>query len=346
MSELAADGALDAVTVREQFRRFARQYDDDSLLADYASLLTRYLSQPLSDSETAWAYQTLANVLAVSERAAEALEVYETFERWLPGKSPRLSAKFPRYPAPEGSLEPTMGPDEIRLHFLSQSVQFATSYGAAGRYADYVSKFDDALAKVTPTNDNVELRACAVGISLDASQIAGDFDRAERCLPVMHAIADEDRDADSAARLHGLILTWEIQLARARNDAARIATKFQEALSLLDALEKNGSSTRALLGYRHNLAHHLTQSGRHDLALPLLEANLAAGGGSHGDHGYAWLMHAAAVWTVTRDRPRTLALLREARDHDPRDLTHEFRTAAFDDVQDDPEFLQAISRSR
>jgi hypothetical protein len=93
------------------------------------------------------------------------------------------------------------------------------------------------------------------------------------------------------------------------------------------------------------LAHHLTQSGRHDLALPLLEANLATGDGSHGDHGYPWLMHAAAVWKVTGDRPRTLALLREARDHDPRDLTNEFRTSAFEDVRDDPEFLQAISRS-
>jgi len=342
-----------------------------------------------------------------------------------------------------------MGPDEIRLAFLSQSVQFATAYGAVGRYADYVAKFDDALARLAPTNENVELRVSAVGISLDASHIAGDFERAERCLPVMQAIADDEPDADSAARLHGLILTWEIQLARARNDAARITAKLQEALSLLDRLEKKGSSARALGGFRHNLAHHLNQSGRYDLALPVLDAKLAAGGGSHGDHGYAWLMHAtadaepdadsaarlhgrilafeiqlararndagritaklhealslldrlekkgssapalgefrhnlahhlnqsgrydlalpvldaqlaagdgshgdhgyawlmhaAAVWQVTRDRPRTLALLREARDHDPRDLTDYFRTSAFNDVQDDPEFLQAISR--
>jgi hypothetical protein len=48
---------------------------------------------------------------------------------------------------------------------------------------------------------------------------------------------------------------------------------------------------------------------------------MAAGGGSHGDHGYTWIMHAASVWKVTRDRSRTLALLREARDRDPRDLT-------------------------
>ena len=57
---------IDAATVREQFQRFSRQWDDNSLLTDYADLLKRYLSQPLSDSETAWAYQTLANVLAGS----------------------------------------------------------------------------------------------------------------------------------------------------------------------------------------------------------------------------------------------------------------------------------------
>jgi hypothetical protein len=118
----------------------------------------------------------------------------------------------------------------------------------------------------------------------------------------------------------------------------------EEGLSLLEELETKASSGRALSGYRFNLAHHLTQSGRHDLALPLFDANLAAGGGSHGDHGYPWVMHAASVWKVTRDRARTLALLREARDRDPRDLTDEFRIGAFNDVQDDPEFLQAISR--
>jgi hypothetical protein len=283
-------------------------------------------------------------VLACSEQAAEAVAVHEAFERWLPGNSPRLSAQFPRYPAPEDSREPAIGPDEIGLGFLSQSVQFATAYGAVGRYADYVAKFDDALARVTPTNQNVELRVCAIGVSLDASHIAGDFERAERCLQRMQAIANEEPDEDSAARLHGLVLTWEIQLARARNDGARIAAKLQEALSLLDRLEKKGVSARSLSGFRHNLAHHLNQSGRYDLALPVLDAKLATGGGSHGDHGYGWLMHAAAVWKVTRDRPRTLELLREARRHDPRDLTNDFRTSAFDDVQDDPEFLKAISR--
>lgn len=99
----------------------------------------------------------------------------------------------------------------------------------------------------------------------------------------------------------------------------------------------------AMPGYRFELAHHLIREGRHGLALPLLEDNLATGG--HGDHAYGWLMHAAAVWKDTGDRPRTLGLLRDARDHDSRDLTADFRgTPGFDEVRDDPEFLQAISR--
>jgi hypothetical protein len=113
---------------------------------------------------------------------------------------------------------------------------------------------------------------------------------------------------------------------------------------LLQELAKNGSSGTDLHGYRHHLAHHLTQVGQHDLALPLLDANLSTGG--HSGNGYAWLMHAAAVWQVTRDRPRALGLLRDARARDGRDLAGDFQAlAAFRDVKDDPEFLQAISRS-
>src|SRR5688572_11070556 len=256
---------IDAATVREQYERFSRQWDDKALLRDYPDLLRRYLLQPLSNSETAWAYQTLANVLACSEHAAGAVDVYEAFESWLPGRSPRLSATFPCYPVPEDSREPAMGADEIRLNFLSQSVEFATAYGAVGRYSDYVAKFDDALSRLTPTKENIELRVYAVGISLDGSHIAGDFDRAERCLLLMQSIADEEADTKKAARLRERILAWEIELARARNDEARTTAKLHEA--------------RDLDGFRHSLAHHLNQSGRYDLALPVLDAKLAAGFG-------------------------------------------------------------------
>jgi hypothetical protein len=190
----------------------------------------------------------------------------------------------------------------------------------------------------------LEVRFYGLLIFMTASQVAGDFERAERHLLAMYAIADQAVDASKAAQLHAFAVTYEIQLARGRNDPARVAETLQQALLLLDELERNGSSGTDLREYRHDLAHHLTQVGQHDLALPLLDANLSTGG--HVGNGYAWLMHAAAVWQVTRDRPRALGLLRDARAHDGRDLVGEFQAlAGFRDVKDDPEFLRAISRS-
>jgi tetratricopeptide (TPR) repeat protein len=338
---LATDGPLDSETVRNGWMLlWSRECDFEAT----SKLLTRYLAQPLSDSETAWAYINLANSLAVTEHAAEAVHAHETFERWLPGKSPRLSSTWPYYPAPDGSPEVKMGPDEIRVTFLAQSVEFATAYAAVGRYADYVAKADAALAGLTPTQDNLEVRFYGLLIFMTASEVAGDFERAERHLLAMHAIADQAENASKVAELHAFAVTYEIQLARGRNDPARVAEKLHQALLLLQELEKNGSSGTDLHGYRHHLAHHLTQVGQHDLALPLLDANLSTGG--HSGNGYAWLMHAAAVWQVTRDGARALGLLRDARAHDGRDLVGDFQAfAAFRDVKDDPEFLQAISRA-
>ena len=335
----APDGRLDAATVREQFERVVfNQWDDEAFIA----LMTRYLSQPLSDSESAWASMNLANALAVGGRAADAVRVHEDFERWLPGRSPRLSRRFPHYPSlPEVSQDQTMGADEIRVHFLGQSVEFATAYAAIERYADYVAKAAEALARLTPIPENLEGRFYSVRIYMNAAEVAGDFDRAERYLLAMHAIAAEATDPELAANLHATTLMSEIQVAQGRSDESRHAEKMREAFALLEEADRTGPSNW-LRGYRHELAHHLTRSGRYDLALPMLDAILATG--DHFGGGYGWLMHAAAVWRVTRDRPRALALLRQARDHDGRDLVDEFRSSSFEDVHDDPEFLEAISR--
>jgi len=337
----ATDAPLDAETIRTGWMQlWLRECDFEAT----SRLLTRYLAQSLSESETAWAYINLANSLAVAEHAAEAVHVHETFERWLPGTSPRLSSTWPYYPPPDGSPDVMMGPDEIRVTFLAQSVEFATAYAAVGRYADYVAKADAALAGLTPTQANLEVRFYGLLIFMTACQVAGDFERAERHLLAMDAIAGQAENASKAAQLHAFVVTYEVQLARARNDPVRVAGKLQQALLRLEELEKNGSPGTDLRWYRHELAHHLTQVGHYDLALPLLDANLSTGG--HSGNGYAWMMHAAAVWEVTRDRSRALGLLRDARAHDGRDLVGEFqRFAAFRDVKDDPEFLQAIARS-
>jgi hypothetical protein len=58
---LATDGPLDSETVRNGWKLlWSRECDFEAR----SKLLTRYLAQPLSDSETAWAYIHPANSLA------------------------------------------------------------------------------------------------------------------------------------------------------------------------------------------------------------------------------------------------------------------------------------------
>jgi hypothetical protein len=257
------DALLDGATVRAEFERWARQGNSDPLEADvtrFAGLLTRYLSQPLSDSEAAWAYKHLANVFACSGQPAEAVRVHEAFERWLPGKSPRLSVEPPSYnPAPQDSRVEAMGPADIRLQFLAQSVQFATSYGAVGRYSDYVAKADAALTGLAPTRDNLRLRFFAILIFVDAARLAGDFDRAERGILQANAVAEQTEDA-RVAELRAFTVLSEIQLARRLEDRARCAQKLQEALSLVEGLEKDPQSTREWRWFRDALVDYFTWS--------------------------------------------------------------------------------------
>ena len=57
------NSALTTEQVRDACRRRERAWDSEGL----ATLMTRYLTQPLSDSETAWAYMNLANAHARPE---------------------------------------------------------------------------------------------------------------------------------------------------------------------------------------------------------------------------------------------------------------------------------------
>ena len=58
-----------------------------------------------------------------------------------------------------------------------------------------MAKADAALAGLTPTKGNLEAHFFAGLIFMTASQLAGDFERAERRILAMHAIADQAEDA-------------------------------------------------------------------------------------------------------------------------------------------------------
>jgi RNA polymerase sigma-70 factor (ECF subfamily) len=336
---LGRDAPLDEPTLRDGFLLLWRKRDWPGL----AALLMRYLTQPLSDSETAWAYLHLANMIAVSGSAAGAVLAHEAFERWLPGKSPRLSAHWPFYPVSEDTSEAVYAGDQVRLLFLGQSGEFSISYLVVWRNGDYLAKVDAALsANPTPPLGHMQ-RFPVLRMASNACEVIGDFDRAQSYIQQMHDLAAGAEGETLMAELQAKAIGHDIHLARSKKDDAAFTTHVEEMMAFLNTTEQREANR---IGWvrdgRHDLACQLVWGDRHELALPLWEANTASGGQVN---GWGWLMHAATVWQVTQDRERTLALLRESRAHDDRDMTSLFaERPEFATVRDDPEFRQAIGR--
>jgi RNA polymerase sigma-70 factor (ECF subfamily) len=336
---LGQDAPLDDQTVRDGFTLLWRKWDFPAL----SGLLMRYLSQPLPDSETAWAYVHLANAVAMSGSAAGAVLAHEAFERWLPGKSPYLSAHWPYYPVSEDTPDAVYAGDEVRLLFLAQSGEFSTSYLGVWRNNDYLAKVDAVLAEIPITPGNRWRRFFVLRMASNACESAGDLDRAHHYIQQMHVLAAEAENETLKADLQVKAVGHEIIHARCQKDEAVFITHVEEMTALLNAAEqKELDHVGWIRSERHNLACELVNGYQYELALPLWES-VAQTGRQIG--GWGWLMYAATVWQLTRDRPRTLALLREARADDDRDMVPLFaERPEFASVRDDPEFREAIGR--
>ena len=335
---LGQDAPLDDQTVRDGFTLLWRKRDWAAL----AALLMRYLTQPLSDSETAWAYVHLANMIAVGGSAAGAVLAHEAFERWMPGKSPPLSAHWPYYPVSEDISDAVYAGAEVRLLFLAQSGEFATSYLGVWRNNDYLAKVDAVLSEIPVTPGNRRQRFFALRMATNACESATDWGNARHYIRQMYVLAAQAEDETLAAEIQAKALGHDIGLAHRTRDEAAFAARAAEKTALLTAEQEEPDPTGWVRGERHDLACQLALGGRHDLALPLWEANAACGGQIG---GWGWLMYAATLWQLTQDRAKTLGLLREARTHDDRDMTSLFtERPEFAGVRDDEEFRQAISR--
>lgn len=338
---LKHEAALETQTVHDGLLLLWRKWDFLAL----SKLLMRFLSQPLSDSETAWAYVHLANSAAITGSAAGAVLAHEAFERWLPGKSPCLSTRWPYFPELDKTLDDVYRGEEVQGLFLSQSAEFATSYRSVWRGRDYLAKVDTALLKIPATQGNRKQRFYVLRMASAACENAEDWAGVRRYIQQMHILADETEDETLKVELQLKAIGHEIHLARQTQDSAAFETGAAEMTSLLSKAEQNGAArTDWIRGERHNLACQLVECRHYESALPLWEAN-AASGGQLG--GWGWLLYAVTLWQMTQNREQTLALLREARTHDDRNMEALFaERPEFAGVQDDSEFRQAISRNK
>lgn len=333
---LSSNEPLDMQTARHGLTLLRRKRD----WAGIAALMMRVLNQPLSDSWTAWAYLNLANYLAVSGSPAGAVLAHEAFERWLPGKSPRVSARPSYLPGdviPEGDH---CAGQEVRLIFLGMSVEFTTSYMDIWRGNDYLAKVDAALAEIPVTPENRRRHFAILRMAAKACELAGDFDHSSAYIQQVYTLAAGAESETLQAELKAKALGHEINLARCRQNEEALMAAVTALATLLNM--PNHRDVNWAVGERHNFACQLMRADRYELALPLWEANEASGKHTGGP---GWFAYAATAWKLTHDRPRVLALLREARAHSDEDLVPQFtRCPEFADVWEDPEFLQAVGR--
>ena len=357
---------LDGQSLRNGFILLWRKRDWHAL----STLLMRYLAQPLSDSETAWAYLHLADAIAMSGNAAGAVLAHEAFERWQPGKSPVLSDRWPYFPVSNDTIGSVYAGDEVRLLFLSklaefpvcywnldvwhnsESVEFITSFLKAWYNSDYLAKVDAVLSDIPDIQRHRRLRFLVVQQAANACVSIGDLDDTRRYVQQMHILAERTEDASVRAELKAQALGQEIHLARRKQDDAAFTARGAELTALLSvAALKEGNGVRWLREQRQALALEFMRGNRHDLALPLWEANAASGGQFN---GCGWLNYAATIWKVTHDRERTLSPLRQARacefgeaasENRQEGLIPMFTTCPeFAEVVEDAEFLQVLGR--
>ena len=235
---LGKDAPLDDQTVRDGFTLLWRKRDWAAL----AALLMRYLTQPLSDSETAWAYVHLANAIAVSGSATGAVLAHEAFERWMPGKSPRLSVHWPYYPVLEDTPDAAYAGAEVRLLFLAQSGEFSTSYLGVWRNNDYLAKVDAVLSEIPVTPSNRLQRFFVLRMASNACESAGDLDRAQQYIQQMHTLAAGAEDEALRGELQAKALLHEMHLASRKKDEEAFTARIAEMTALLNAAEQKGWS--------------------------------------------------------------------------------------------------------
>jgi predicted DNA-binding protein YlxM (UPF0122 family) len=330
---LKKDKDLTSEEIRGGFYFLSLKFDKKTLSA----VLARYLSQDISDSETAWAYYQL--ILAISD-AADTLLAYESFEKWLPGKKFRLAWEWPHYPLADNSDEDAWTENNFQMLCLSMT---RYCYKDIWRSRDYFNKVDDILKLTPATEEDAARRFELLRYSVDAAVDVDDFEHADSYLTQMNELADLTKYKDQQILLRHQCLEQAITIAMGKKnekDAFEIAMQY---LKLIEDEKKDEKNLKYVQIARHNIGFYLMRIKRHDLALSLWKTSESEGV-LHGFGGCSHFFYAATLWQVTKDRENTLALLRRAHTlrEDPSFRKSFLEYSEFADVRGDSEFLEAV----
>lgn len=333
-------------TVRVGRGLLERQRDFDVL----AQMLVRYRAQDLSVSEETWARWWHVWALSATERAEETIAEQTDFCRWAEAtfarQTPRLADRWPFEPLGDGGTGGMMDASELPIWVLGVPGQVHL-WNRIGRADEWMRLADTALTQAgrTPAN-RVNRFHLLRSIGMLYLAPAGRLDEAETTIARIAEIAEEETDPVAAERWRLEERTSLMHHHAAQKNAEAVRAVGMDVIPRLDVLENQFAASGEpvpwwLRTFQHNTACSLAGAHSYDLAIALFERVVAGGRGI----GYAYLRYASAVWAETRDRFKTLTLLKEAAARDDRDILPLLRDLPeFADVRDDPEFLAAARK--
>ena len=310
------------------------------------AVLRHFLGQTLSVSEEAWARFFLVNALAAGGRSAECVaaqeEMYNCAQTTFPTNPPRLRHDWDFDPTNDPTAD-TYPVDTLLLWtvYIPDAWQH---WVKVGRGDEQVRRFYEVL-HLTPTSDaNRQQRFYLLRMGMITLLALGRTNEAREVADRVAALADEETEEAKALHWRGYAADLRMIIAERVGDREVFQTTAEEAFGLLAEYERimppEDSGRFRIL--RDNIASILSDNGLHDMAIPLLKAEVESGSGT----AWNYVRLAASTYATTKDRTETLRLLRQGALRSERwDMWAWCRARpAFADVAHDAEFAQAASR--
>jgi tetratricopeptide (TPR) repeat protein len=293
-------------------------------------LLARYLEQPHSIDDEAWARWHLTDFLAMQRRYTEAVSTHKEYLAWA------------RRALPTDRLLWVMSDGTQALSWIQLDLQ-----------DEWLQIFDDVMAGVTPSAEN---RLDRFYYLRTAGQLLINFGhndanlRADDALQIaarIRDLADEEPSWDRSfdIKVQSCLLELDIYaVQRNIEQVRRLGIAVMAALEgRLQGFPSMVDAERERMGVLYdNGASPLYRARQYDLAIPLFRRSIELG--SPSPHARIWL--AASLWAAAGDRQEILSLLKEAayRWHSPRRLWDFISSVPeFHDVADTIDFKQAAS---
>lgn len=344
LQQAIAEGTPDAETAH--FGILLLMWTDG--YAAFPELMERYLAQPLPRAEEFWAKFTRVRGLASGGKADATVQAQRELMDWIKGNIPgdppiRLSAQDPFLPT-DGPEAEVLSPETLPVFALSIG-EIGTRFHDASVFDEWLTMGKETLAAAPKTAPNRLWRFYHLRHAVHLLALYGRREEALLRLEEIRALADEENDWQ-APRWPIEALLLDLRMRADAKDIAGGRAVATEAIHLLESYrsrpdEETPERAEVMSILTTNLAAFLTMGRYYDLALPLWERS--ARDWLPTVWSYFW--YAECVWNLSRDRERTLALLREAaaRRYDNYLRESFIEADGFADIREDAEFLAALT---